>query len=92
MVFYDCTLGRKITPRDSHKEVKTNALSKQILNMYLEETDLVDIWRHQHENDRQFTYHAKYQGQLLFTRLDYFLVSFGLSGLIKKYIDRSLNY
>ena len=53
---------------------------------YMEETNLIDIWRTQHSTDRQFTYHSIYRGEYLFSRIYFLLVSFGLSSLVSKSI------
>ena len=61
-----------------------NKNSQQLINMYVDETNLVDIWRAQHSTEKRFTYHAKYRGQYIFSRIDFFLISFGLSSLVTK--------
>ena len=49
----------------------------------MEETELVDIWRAQHPNDKIFTFHTPPPNPV-FTRLDFFLLSFGLVNLCVK--------
>jgi hypothetical protein len=56
---------------------------RNVLKTYIEEYDLIDIWRKQHNDEAQFTYHCKTRNEYIFTRLDYFLVSFGISNLIQ---------
>ena len=58
--------------------------TQEMLETYMEETNLIDIWRTQHSNDRQFTYHSIYRGEYLFSRIYFLLVSFGLSSLVSK--------
>jgi hypothetical protein len=59
----------------------SNQKMKTILSSYVNEADLVDIWRKQHINDKVFSYHYKFRNQYIFSRLDFFLLSFGLSNL-----------
>ena len=60
-----------------------NRNMKHILTSYVNEADFVDIWRKQHTNDRSFTYHCKFKNEYIFSRIDYFLISFGLSNMTK---------
>ena len=55
------------------------------VNNFISDNDLMDIWRHQHGLQRCYTYHCKYRNEHIFTRLDFFLISFGLSN----YVDQS---
>ena len=64
-------------PTHANRNMRNTLLS------HIDETDLVDIWRQQHPDDRNFTYHCKIGNEYVFTRLDFFLVSFGISNLIK---------
>ncbi len=50
--------------------------SRAFLNNWLEEADLVDIWRHQFPTTRKYTWQRRRLKQ--FSRIDYFLVSFNL--------------
>ena len=63
--------------------VHANQNMRNLLVSYMEDTDLIDIWRKQHPQDNQYTFHTKFRNQFLFSRLDYFLVSFGISNLIE---------
>ena len=45
---------------------------KELIVSYIEEADLVDVWRKQHPHDSQFTFHRKLRNQFVFSRLDYF--------------------
>ena len=60
-----------------------NNRTQDFLNTWIEESELLDIWRHIHPEDRKFTYHQKRPCQV-FTRLDYFIISMGLSSHVKE--------
>ncbi len=62
---------------------KTHTRSQELVLDWMEDTNLVDIWRTQHVNSQQFTYQTKYPTDIA-CRLDFFLVSFGLASYIKK--------
>jgi len=64
-------------------EAHANHNMSNVLSTYMEESDLVDIWRKQHLEDKQFTFHCKIRNEFVFSRLDFFLVSFGLSNLVE---------
>ena len=53
------------------KEVKRTK-SAELINMFLEDNDWIDVWRHLNPNRFQYTY--KCRTPLVMTRLDYFLV------------------
>ena len=55
---------------------------QQLINIYMDETNLIDIWRKQNPSETIYTYHTNQRGQQLFSRIDYILVSFGLSALV----------
>ena len=61
----------------------TNRNMKNLLKTYMEESDLIDIWRKHHPKDRHYTYHCKIRNEYIFSRLDFFLVSFGISNLVE---------
>lgn len=73
------------TPLDTLKDRKSNNSQiwfrkKQIfLNEFMEEKDLVDIWRAQHPEEFKFTRQSEQQGSHTFSRIDYFLISQGLA-------------
>ncbi len=50
--------------------------SRIFINNWLEESELVDIWRHQHPTATKYTWQRKKDKQL--SRIDYFLISFNL--------------
>ena len=56
----------------------TNKKARNIVKAWMEETDLVDIWRIQHENDNIYTWCRK-KPTPIHCRLDFFLVSFGIT-------------
>ena len=56
----------------------TNKKSQILINNWMEETDLIDIWRFQHPDSRVFTWHRK-RPYPIFCRLDFFLVSYGIT-------------
>ena len=60
----------------------THERSKETLELWMQETDLLDIWRHQHPDKYMFTW-LRRRPTLVQCRLDFFLVSFGLSSLIE---------
>ena len=61
----------------------TNFKSQEIIQQWLSEKDLVDIWRVQNPDRKMYTWSRK-KPIKIFSRLDYFLVSFGLQGYINK--------
>jgi exonuclease III len=64
-------------------EDHANKAVRAVLLTYMEETELIDIWRSQHEEERIFTHHIS-KPEFIFTRLDFFMVSFGLASLVEK--------
>ena len=76
----------------------SNKNMQELMKAYLEENGIIYIWRKQHPQQNSYTYHCKRGNEYIFARLDYFLVSFGLSNLVKKiwkmpiHIDGSLAY
>ena len=50
---------------------RTNFKSKEIVNNWCEQTDLVDIWGLQHPDSQKFTWHRKNPFKI-FCRLDFF--------------------
>ena len=59
--------------RPGHPHIR----SRNVILDYMDETELVDIWRLQHHDHLNYTYHT-HDINPVFTRLDYFLVSHGL--------------
>ena len=62
---------------------QTNALSRDIILSWMEESDLVDIWRHEHPEDFKFTWKRLRPNPGIFCRLDFILMSFGLIDKVK---------
>ena len=59
---------------------RNNEQNHQCIKNIMGTFDLTDIWRDQHQNSSQFTWHGPNKKQ---ARLDYFLISSDLSPLIK---------
>ena len=68
------------------KLAHANINTQQLLNIYMDETDLIDIWRIQHPEQSTFTYHAAQGGRHIFSRIDFILLSLGLTSLVTKSI------
>lgn len=63
-------------------QYKTHKKAQEVLLDWMENTDLMDIWRVQHKQSHQYTYHTK--NPTTSCRLDFFLSSFGLMPKIRK--------
>ncbi len=79
---FNCVLDNELDkcggrPEHAHKK------SQRFLNIWLEEDDLVDIWRQMHPNIRRYTYHQM-RPTKIFSRLDFFLIPLGLCGYVDK--------
>ena len=66
-----------------HKDKKggqlhTNDQAQNIVKLWMDETDLVDIWRHSHPDDFKFSWKRRNPAPGIYCRLDFFLVSFGI--------------
>ena len=61
----------------------TNSFSRDIILSWMEESDLVDIWRHGHPEDFKFTWKRLRPYPGIFCRLDFVLMSFGLIDKVK---------
>ena len=79
---FNCVLDDK-KDKKGGEGLHANQNMKQMTLAYMDEADLVDIWRKQHPDECHFTFHSKFRNQFLFSRLDYFVISFGLSNLIE---------
>ena len=62
---------------------KTNVHAQTVVQTYIEETELVDIWRFHHPEKKQYTWNRK-KPSIVQCRLDFFLCSFGLVDSVKK--------
>ena len=65
--------GRKVTHQRAADVVKT----------YMEDTDLIDVWRHNNPDKRMYTWCRK-NPEYLASRLDFYLCSFGIVNLVTK--------
>ena len=63
---------------------QTNATSRDVVLTFMEEFDLIDIWRHANPEEFKFTWKRIRPPPGIFCRLDFFLVSFGLADKIEK--------
>ena len=63
--------------------MKTHKNAQEVILNWMEDADMVDIWRRQHINARQYTYHTTHPYDI-WCRLDFYLVSFGLIQSIHK--------
>ena len=59
----------------------TNFKAQAIVNTYLEQTEMIDIWRFQHPEDLKYTWSRRNPSKI-FCRLDFFLTSYGLTDKI----------
>ena len=60
----------------------TNSKSQAIINTYMEQTEMIDIWRFQHPDESTFTWSRRNPTKIL-CRLDFFLTSYGLTEKIE---------
>ena len=60
---------------------QTHTRAQTVVSAWMEETDLIDIWRIQNPDKFRFTWY-KNNPNAIFCRLDFFLVSFGMSAYI----------
>ena len=58
--------------------MNTNKKSQILINNWMEETELVDIWRFQHLDSRKYTW-CRRNPSPVFCRLDFFLVVYGIT-------------
>ena len=56
----------------------TNSKSQCLINNWMEETDLIDIWRFHHPEERIYTWYRT-KPTKIFCRLDFFLLSYSLT-------------
>ena len=61
----------------------THKQAQETLLNWMEDSDMVDVWRMQHKNLSQYTYHTTYPSDIS-CRLDFFLVSFGMLQYVHK--------
>ena len=58
------------------RKTETHKRSNEMIKAWMEETELVDIWRHQSPEKLLFTWRGK-RPNLVFSRIDFFLISVG---------------
>ena len=68
----DCAIGKKNGRQDTHKNCRNE------INDITETHNLIDIWRVHHPNNSQYTWRSNTK-PIIFSRLDYFLISDNLS-------------
>ena len=68
---------------DSKYRATNNTKACKLLNSYMEESQLVDIWRTRNENAARYT-HFKVKGKHCYARLDYFIINYGLVVQVQK--------
>ena len=69
-------IDKKNGIKNNHPNIRTKLLS------IIEENNLTDIWRTQHQDKQQFTWHSSTR-PVIFSRLDYFLLSDNLINFVK---------
>ncbi len=67
---FNCVLDNEMNKLGG-KALHAQKKSRDFLNVWKEECDLMDIWRHMHLNTRWYTYH-QLRPQRVFTRMDCF--------------------
>ena len=60
---------------------RTHFKSRDTLNLYLEEAEMLDIWRQQHPDDKKYTWHRTKPP--VFCRLDMIFISFDMVGFVE---------
>ena len=77
---FNCILNNEIDKKGGTAQ-HANKKNQGFIKTWMEEKHLVDIWRQMHPYLRRFTYHQQ-RPQPVFTRLDFFLISQGMTGFI----------
>ena len=80
---YNVALNSKIDRKSAKGKVSNNGKAAKIINQYIEDSLLTDIWRQRNETQQIFTYQKSkpyYSG----SRIDYALVDLGISGWVTK--------
>ncbi len=60
---------------------RTHFKCQEVLKLYMEEAEILDIWREQHPDERKFTWHRSKPP--IFCRLDMILTSFDMVGYVE---------
>lgn len=69
---FNTTLNESLDKKNGARNTHTQKRRK--MHDIIESNELTDIWRHQHQDRKQFTWHSNTR-PTVFCRLDYFLVS-----------------
>ena len=77
---FNCILNNDMDKKGGASS-HANKKCQGFLNTWIEESNLVDIWRQMHPTLRRYTYH-KQRPFPVYSRLDYFLLSEGLTSSI----------
>ena len=64
--------------KDSLNRKKNNKKALSVINSYISESQMVDVWRERNPDCFQFTWYTK-KPKEIFARLDYMLINYGLS-------------
>ena len=75
--FIDIDMDRKNGLKDCHKNIR------KIITSMINTNNLMDIWRVQHPNTYKYTWHSNTR-PVIFSRLDYFLITNNLANYISK--------
>ena len=67
---------------DAHNRKYNNNKALKIVNEYMEDKDMCDIWRVQHDDKQRYTCFKRHRAGSIASRIDYFLVSQGVANLI----------
>ena len=78
---FNCILDSELDRRGENDQ--SNTESRKVLATWMDEMDVIDIWRLHHPLERKFTW-LRYKPKLVMRRLDFFLVSYSLIELIDK--------
>ena len=75
--FLDIDMDRKNGLKDGHKNIRRK------LDSIINTNNLIDVWRIQHPDTYKYTWHSNTR-PVIFSRLDYFLITDNLANFIKK--------
>jgi exonuclease III len=78
---FNCILNNNLDKKGGSPS-HANRRNQGFLNTWIEECSLVDIWRQMHPTLRRYTFH-KQRPSPVYSRLDFFLISESLTGLIE---------
>ncbi len=79
---FNCILNKHLDKKGGMQD-HANVKARKVLLEYMDNTSMVDIWRMHHDNDKHFTYYSL-SPEKIFTRLDFFLISLGLTTNVTK--------